>query len=258
MLTRFSLVSWAIPLIPIGAGAALYFSGLQQSTFQTINAFTQVAPDWVWTWLTFLGNGWGVFALSFPLLVLAPRALSAAIFAGGVAAIISAILKNTLSLPRPAGLLQNHEFYRIGEAVFHNAMPSGHTLTAFAVASAYFFSVSKEKRAPLMLLLLLAACVGLSRNAIGAHWLTDVLVGSGLGMWCGLIGAQLASLLSTKQLLPRSIWPRIVALGGLVCLYILLFKTLDHPLNLPLQYAGIALILLTLVLFIQQQSRRRI
>lgn len=167
-------------------------------------------------------------------------------------------MKNTLTLPRPAGLLQNHEFYRIGEAVLHNAMPSGHTLTAFSVASAYFFSASKEKRAPLFLLLLLAACVGLSRNAIGAHWLTDVLVGSGLGMWCGLIGAQLASILTTKQLSPRSIWSRMIAVGGVGCLYVLLYKTLDHPLNLPLQYAGIALILLTLIIFTQQQSRRRI
>ena len=258
MATRFSWVTWSIPLIPIGIGAALYFTDAQQSTFLTINAVTRLAPNWIWTWITFLGNGWGVFALSFPLLILAPRTLSAGIFAGGVAGIVSALLKNALNLPRPAGILQEHEFYRIGEAVFHKAMPSGHTLTAFAVACAYFFTVPTDKRKPFVLLFIAASAVGLSRNAIGAHWLTDVLVGAGLGIWCGLIGAKLASLLPNKQLSPRSPWPRLIAIGGLASLHVLLNETLDHPLNMPLQYAGIALILLTLVLFLQQQSRRRI
>jgi membrane-associated phospholipid phosphatase len=258
MATRFSWVAWSIPLIPIGIGAALYFTESQQSTFLAINAVTRLAPDWIWTWITFLGNGWGVFALSFPLLILAPRTLSAGIFAGGVAAIVSAILKNVFSLPRPAGILQEHEFYRIGETVFHKAMPSGHTLTAFAIASAYFFTVPTEKRKPFLLLFIAASAVGLSRNAIGAHWLTDVLVGAGLGIWCGLIGSWLASLLPNKQLSPRSPWPRVIAIGGLASLYVLLYETLDHPLNMPLQYAGIALVLLTLALFLQQQSRRRI
>ncbi len=258
MPARFSWVAWSIPLIPIGIGAALYFADAQESTFLAINGSTRIAPDWIWTWITFFGNGWGVFALSFPLLILAPRALSAGIFAGGVAAIVSALLKNAFNLPRPAGILQEHEFYRIGEAVFHKAMPSGHTLTAFAVASAYFFTVPAEKRKPFVLLFIAASAVALSRNAIGAHWLTDVLVGAGLGIWCGLIGAKLASFLPNKQLLPRSPWPRVIAIGGLASLYVLLNETLDHSLNMPLQYAGIALVLLTLVLFLQQQSRRRI
>lgn len=255
---RFSWLAWSVPLIPIGMGAALYFSEAQQSTFLAINSVTRFAPDWVWTWITFLGNGWGVFAISFPLLILAPRALSAGIFAGGVASIVSPILKNAFSLPRPAGVFQEYEFYRIGEAVFHNAMPSGHTLTAFAVASAYFFAVSAEKRKPFVLLFIVASAVGVSRNAMGAHWLTDVLVGAGLGIWCGLIGAQLATLLPNKQLSPRSPWPRIIAVGGIAALYVLLTQTLDHPLNMPLQYAGITLILLTLLFFLQQQTRRRI
>ena len=258
MATRFSWVAWSIPLVPIGIGAALYFTDAQQSTFLAINASTRLAPDWIWTWITFLGNGWGVFVLSFPLLILAPRTLSAGIFAGGVAGIVSALLKNAFNLPRPAGILQEHEFYRIGEAVFHKAMPSGHTLTAFAVASAYFFTVPAEKRKPFVLLFIAASAVGLSRNAIGAHWLTDVLVGAGLGIWCGLIGAKLASLLPNKQLSPRSSWLRLIAIGGLASLYVLLNETLDHPLNMPLQYAGIALVLLTLAVFLQQQSRRRI
>jgi hypothetical protein len=75
MATRFSWVAWGIPVIPIGIGAALYFTESQQSTFLAINAVTRLAPDWIWTWITFLGNGWGIFALSFPFDLSATYAL---------------------------------------------------------------------------------------------------------------------------------------------------------------------------------------
>jgi hypothetical protein len=50
----------------------------------------------------------------------------------------------------------------------------------------------------------------------------------------------------------------VIAIGGIASLYVLFSQTLDHPLNMPLQYAGITLVLLTLLFFAQQQSRRRI
>jgi hypothetical protein len=136
----------------------------------------------------------------------------------------------------------------------HRAIPSPH----LQLRALTFFTVPADKRKPFVFLFVAASAVALSRNAIGAHWLTDVLVGAGLGIWCGLIGAKFACLLPKKQLSLRSPWPRMIAIGGLASLYVLLNETLDHALNMPLQYACIALVLLTLVLFLQQQSRRRI
>ena len=75
-------LAWFIPLIPISLAAAIYFGELQSSSFLFINRFTQQLPDFIWAWLTFLGNGWGLFAISFPLLLLAPRLFTAGIFAG--------------------------------------------------------------------------------------------------------------------------------------------------------------------------------
>ena len=245
--------AWFIPLAPLALALAIYFGELQSSSFLFINHFTQLLPDTLWAWLTFLGNGWGVFALTFPLLLLAPRVLSAGIFAGAIAALASTFLKGVFDLPRPAGLLAEGSFYRIGEALIQRAFPSGHTLTAFAIASAFYFSADKAKRAPLLLLFLLAALVGLSRNAVGAHWLTDVLGGAGIGIWCGMIGALLANRFPENQLGPRKVWTHLIALGGVVAMYAHLTKTMDLDLNLPLQYLSIAIVASTLVLYVKAQ-----
>ena len=234
--------AWLIPLAPLALAAIIYFGDYQSGSFLYINQFTQQLPDTLWAWLTFLGNGWGIFALSFPLLLLAPRILTAGLFAGAIAAVTSSVLKGIFNLPRPAGILTEGSFYRIGEALLHRAFPSGHTLTAFAIASAFYFSASREKRAPLLLLFVLAAFVGLSRNAVGAHWLTDVLGGAGIGAW-------LANHFPENQLGPKKIWAHIIALGGVVAAYSHFTQKMDLELNQPLQYASIAIIVITLVLY---------
>ena len=241
--------AWLIPLAPLALAAIIYFGDYQSGSFLYINQFTQQLPDTLWAWLTFLGNGWGIFALSFPLLLLAPRILTAGLFAGAIAAVTSSVLKGIFNLPRPAGILTEGSFYRIGEALLHRAFPSGHTLTAFAIASAFYFSASREKRTPLLLLFVLAAFVGLSRNAVGAHWLTDVLGGAGFGIWCGMIGAWLANHFPENQLGPKKIWAHLIALGGVVAAYSHFTQKMDLELNQPLQYASIAIIVITLVLY---------
>jgi membrane-associated phospholipid phosphatase len=241
--------AWFIPLAPLALAAIIYFGDLQSSSFLFINQLTQQLPDTLWAWLTFLGNGWGVFALAFPLLLLAPRILTAGIFAGAIAAVASSVLKGVFDSPRPAGILAEGSFYRIGEALLHRAFPSGHTLTAFAIASAFYFSAPRDKRAPLLLLFVIAAFVGLSRNAVGAHWLTDVLGGAGLGIWCGMIGALLANHFPETQLGPKKIWAHLIALGGVVATYSHLTQQMDLDLNQPLQYASIAIIVITLALY---------
>lgn len=241
--------AWFIPLAPLALALAIYFGELQSSSFLFINQLTQQLPDTLWAWLTFLGNGWGIFALTFPLLLLAPRMLTAGIFAGIVSAITSSVLKGLFDLPRPASMLTEGSFYRIGEAILYRAFPSGHTLTAFAIASAFYFSADKDKRAPLLLLFVAATFVGLSRNAVGAHWLTDVLGGAGFGIWCGMIGALLANQFPESQLGPKKIWAHLIALGGVVAIYAHLTQVMDLELNQPLQYASIAIIVITLILY---------
>ena len=253
---RFSLAVWLMPLLPIALACWLYFSNLQTSSFLAINHATQKLPDLLWAGLTFLGNGWGIFAVAFPLLLLAPRLLSAGILAGMISAIASSTLKPLFDLPRPAGVLTDGSFYRIGDALLYKAFPSGHTLTAFAIATALYFSLDKNKRLSLLPVFIIASLVGLSRIAVGAHWLTDVLAGAGVGLWCGLLGASIAQAIPGHQLLPNKLGPRIVALGGLVAIYILLTQNLDLDLNQIFQYLGAAVIAITLAFFIKAQTHQ--
>ena len=248
-----SVWAWFIPLVPLALAGAIYFGDFQTITFLAINQYTQLLPDTIWAWLTFLGNGWGIFALCFPLLLLAPRLMSACIFSATLAGLISAVLKPYLDLPRPASILGIDGFYRIGEPLLNKAMPSGHTITAFAVAAALYYGSDKHSRSTTWVALLIAILVGISRNAIGAHWLTDVLVGAAIGLWCGLIGVYLAQYIPEEQLACNKAWPRLIAIGGVVSIYALSTKQLDLALNQPLQFACVVLIGITLVFFLKSQ-----
>jgi membrane-associated phospholipid phosphatase len=245
--------TWLLPLLPIVLACVIYFSDLQTSSFLLISKLTQALPDIIWAFLTYLGNGWGIFAIAFPLLLLAPRLLTAGIFAGAISAIVISVLKPFFNFPRPASILAEGSFHRIGELLLSKAFPSGHTLTAFAIAGALYFASAKSKRGPLLWLFILASLVGLSRIAVGAHWLTDVLAGAGVGLWCGMIGAMLSQYINDAQLLPNKIWPRMIAVGGLVTMYMLLTQTMDLELNHPVQYVSVALIAVTLLLFTKAQ-----
>jgi membrane-associated phospholipid phosphatase len=253
-----SLWAWFIPLLPLGLAIAIYFGELQTPTFLFINRYTQILPDTLWTWFTFIGNGWGIFALCFPLLLLAPRLLSAGLLGSLIGGTISQIIKPFLAFPRPAGVLALEDFYRIGEPLLQRAMPSGHTLTAFAVVSGIYFASDRDKRSSLWWIFIIASFAGISRNALGAHWLTDVLAGCAIGIWSGMLGALLIRFIPEAQLAPNKFGARLLALGGLVTIYVLLTQTLDSELNQSLQYACAALISITLALFIKAQKPRGI
>lgn len=253
-----SLWVWCIPLIPLGLALAIYFGELQTSTFLFTNRYTQMLPDIFWAWLTFLGNGWGIFAICFPLLLLSPRLLVAGLFGSLLGGIVSVSMKSLLEMPRPAGALSLGDFYLVGEPLLYRAMPSGHTITAFAVASGIYFASDRLKRSSLWWIFILAGFAGLSRNALGVHWLTDVLVGCAIGVWSGMIGAILARLIPDTQLSPTKIGPRLLALGGVGAIYVLLTQTLDSALNQSLQYACAILVSITLALFIKAQKPKAI
>lgn len=258
VLAVASLWVWLIPLLPLGLAIAIYFSELQTPTFLFINRYTRILPDTLWAWLTLIGNGWGIFALCFPLLLLAPRLLTAGLLASLIGGTISLATKPFLNLPRPAGVLALEDFYHIGEPLLHRAMPSGHTLTAFAVISGIYFASDRKKRSSLWWIFIIASFAGISRNAVGAHWLTDVLAGCAIGIWSGMLGAILAGFIPDAQLAPNKIGSRLLALGGLATIYVLLTQTLDSELNQSLQYACAALISITLALFIKAQKPRGI
>jgi len=168
-----------------------------------INTLSQAVPGSVWGALSLLGLGWA--AVSVVCLVdrshRAGRDIAVCLVLGGV---VTHGLKALLAVPRP-GLVIPEGLHIIGAPILQSgAMPSGHTLAAFAMATLLSRRVNSTASLsqPAITRILnasiwaLAALIGLSRIAVGAHWLSDVIVGAGLGIGIALLGSELASRLS--------------------------------------------------------------
>jgi undecaprenyl-diphosphatase len=115
------------------------------------------------------------------------RALLAAVLAVSVGIALFLSLKRTCGRKRPCALEPHSWATLLPPDQF--SFPSGHTITAFAMAlalSAFY---------PVMLLGLLfcAFSVALSRILLGMHFLSDVLAGAAIGSALGYTAALLLS-----------------------------------------------------------------
>jgi membrane-associated phospholipid phosphatase len=90
--------------------------------------------------------------------------------------------KKVIRAPRPRlrGLTHRH----LNHTPTSPSFPSGHTATAAALATG-IWAVSPRRGIPAAAL---AAAVSYSRLHIGAHWLSDVLTGTLVGITVGLLG----------------------------------------------------------------------
>ncbi len=236
---------WSLPLLPLGVFAFDALNTYDQLWFFSINHLASQLPDIVWTSLSLLGNGWSLFALLFPLMLIFRKPFYAAIISGAFTGVFSHIAKQIANTSRPAGVLDQSTFHIIDSPLLHSAMPSGHTMTAFSIATAIFFSLPNHNRSRWSFIFLLALGTGISRIAVGAHWPQDVLVGSSMGIASGLIGAILIERVP-EHLFSISAWPfKIVSLASAISLYILITETLDFQLNKPIQMLLAALVLIT-------------
>ncbi len=96
----------------------------------------------------------------------------------------SQLLKRSLNRRRPSTAIEGFEALSENPDAF--SFPSGHSAAAFAVAVA----LAGEPLGAGSLAMLLALGIAASRVYLGAHYPLDVVVGSALGVVCGL-GARL-------------------------------------------------------------------
>ena len=140
------------------------------------------APRWVRVWMlcaTRGGDGWLWYALGLVILLFGGDgrylAVAAAALAAGTGIAIFLRLKKATGRKRPcavephcwADLLPPDQF----------SFPSGHTITAFAVA----VSLSRFYPDLAVGLLFCAASIAASRIVLGMHFLSDVLAGAVIG-----------------------------------------------------------------------------
>ncbi len=146
------------------------------------------APHWVRAYAlgsTRGGDGWLWYAMGFLILIFGGDARFQALAAAGAAALLSTVLfaglKRLTGRRRPcqiephcwATLLPPDQF----------SFPSGHTMTAFAVA----IPLSLFYPALTIGLLFCALSVAMSRILLGMHFLSDVLAGALIGTGLGYL-----------------------------------------------------------------------
>jgi undecaprenyl-diphosphatase len=149
-------------------------------------------PRWVrlWAlWATRVGDGWLWYALGVVILLFGgPQrflATGSGILAAGCGVLLFSKLKKATGRRRPycfqphcwATLLPPDQF----------SFPSGHTITAFAVA----ISVSHYYPEMLPGLLFCAISIAISRILLGMHFLSDVLAGAAIGFGLAFLSTRL-------------------------------------------------------------------
>jgi undecaprenyl-diphosphatase len=140
------------------------------------------APRWIRLWMicaTRGGDGWLWYSLGLALLLFGGPmrwlALGSASLAAGCGIAIFLQLKKSTGRRRPCAIEPHCWAKLLPPDQF--SFPSGHSITAFAVA----VSVGTFYPTLLIGLLACAASVAISRILLGMHFLSDVLAGAALG-----------------------------------------------------------------------------
>jgi undecaprenyl-diphosphatase len=149
-------------------------------------------PSWLRLWMvaaTRGGDGWLWYAMGGVVAVFGGaqrfQALAAAGLAVGVGIALFLRLKRAFGRKRPCAVEPNCWATLLPPDQF--SFPSGHTITAFAVA----VSLGTFYPALLIGLLFCAASVAASRILLGMHFLSDVIAGAAIGSALGVIAAAL-------------------------------------------------------------------
>lgn len=245
---------WAVPLLVFLASAPLWLHWWEPAMFLAINQACAPVAAPVWTGLSLFGNAWGILGVTAPLLAVSPRLMWAWLCAAPFAIAFARTGKYFIESPRPVAVIDPSHVRVVGELLHNVSMPSGHTLTAFAVASGLYFALPRATRWRSAWLLVLAAGTGLSRIAVGAHWPGDVAVGAALGVLAGLLGNGLLLRVPPHWHALRHWSLRVVAVLVGLAVYTLLTEPLDFDENLPLQRWVALLAVLSLAVFAKRSA----
>jgi len=150
------------------------------------------APRWIRLWMTYatrLGDGWVWYSLGLMLLVFGGASRFAALGSGALASLASIFLfrsLNNMSRRNRPCEIEPHCWSRILPPD-QFSFPSGHSMTAFAIAGA-IGTFYPHLQAPLYFL---ATSIALSRIVVGMHFLSDIVAGSAIGALLGYGSVQL-------------------------------------------------------------------
>jgi membrane-associated phospholipid phosphatase len=161
----------------------------REEIYFSVNKLYTHTGDFVFPYLTDLGEGYMVITLTLIMLCLSYRKCLLLGTSFAISGILVQIVKHIYHAPRPviyfekdAALIHYVKGIRMME---YNSFPSGHTVTAFSAAVVLSY-ISVNKRYG-FIFLLLAIGVAYSRMYLSQHFFEDVTAGSILGTFCTIM-----------------------------------------------------------------------
>lgn len=159
------------------------------ASFLVLNPFHESVLDLFFIVFTYLGDG--IFAAAVIILLMVLRRWPQAwqlLIAFLLSALMAQILKNVFSMPRPREVFNHGEYTYFIEGITHHgfsSFPSGHSTSVFTLAT--MLAIFEKNKKMNVFYLLIAVAVGYSRIYLGQHFLTDVLMGSFLGVTIAIL-----------------------------------------------------------------------
>ena len=215
------------------AGTLSHLAGDASATYVALRTAMGSLPDWLWSDLTFFG-----FGLTAAILVcLVPdrsmRFLAVSLWSFALGTLAIQVVKRTLVTPRPLTSLP--DLPPIGAHLFWGSMPSGHAATALGLAMTLVLLCSRSWRS-VVPLIALGSVIALSRVAVGAHWIGDVLVGAGIGISAAACGVVIERRVDLARRLATPYGQAAIALVQVVTGALMVWRPLGYPLAEPLQW----------------------
>jgi membrane-associated phospholipid phosphatase len=177
-------------LILLLSGTLLLLLYGKSASFTSLNSFHHVLLNAFFINYTFMGDG--IFALCLIAWLFFYKKKQQGLIllvAFLVSGLMVQIIKNFVNSPRPRSF-----FFEAGQYLYfidgvsqtgYSSFPSGHTATAFAIAT--FLVLTMKNKRWQFLLLTAAALVGYSRIYLAQHFLLDVIIGTVIGTAAGIL-----------------------------------------------------------------------
>jgi membrane-associated phospholipid phosphatase len=180
-------------LIILLCGTGLIFLGYhgKSTSYLILNQWLKPELNDIIPWTNWIGDGKFAIFIGIAFLIFRKsRELGISLIASYlISGLLAQLLKRMILMPRPEAFFNKIAYSDIimnqGNINLFHSFPSGHTTTAFAMAtvlSYYYRSTTLQ-----IVFFLLAIIAGFSRIFLGQHFLTDVLagivLGTGISLW---------------------------------------------------------------------------
>jgi membrane-associated phospholipid phosphatase len=195
LFIRLSILMVAFLLLLV-----IFFS--KAVSFLWFNMYHNSWLDSFFTYFTNLGDGIVAGLIIVLLLLLGNRMLAGKLLVAFiVSGLVAQVLKNLFHAPRPQSYFLNNTYHHFIAGITHcgfASFPSGHTTTAFAVATLLTCHARCNKTC--LLFFVLACGVGYSRVYLGQHFVPDVLAGMVIGITTAMIVENLTLFIKIPKL----------------------------------------------------------